>query len=433
MKKDGFSKILVFSIFVLFVGTSVIPSSAFIMKMNKPTITNFNGRTLYVGGNGPGNYTKIQYAINDAVDGDTIFVYDDSSPYHETIFINKSINLIGENKLTTIINGSYIGDVISVTADWINISEFTIQNSGNSSSSAGIEVHSKFNNINSNIILNCDGGISLVNINNNTITGNIIFNNDFGIRFFSNCHNNTIIGNNISSNKFRGIRLEASDRNNIMKNIVSNNGNGIYLEDSFYNIISDNDISNNGNGLDLHTSIGTTVLHNTFINDGLQIYDSYQNIVFNNTVNDKPLAYLEGEINKTLDEAGQVILVNCDNITVQNQEIFGVTYAVELWQTNNSLIEGNNLYSNFYDGIYLYSSKNNTITENTILNNGNGIALDYTGHNIISDNIISKNDYGIYIFQSGDNINISSNNFSNNNIGIQLFYSQDTSIKNNTF
>jgi len=41
------------------------------------------GSTLYVGGSGPNNYTSIQDAINDASDGDTIYVYDDSSPYHE--------------------------------------------------------------------------------------------------------------------------------------------------------------------------------------------------------------------------------------------------------------------------------------------------------------------------------------------------------------
>ena len=35
----------------------------------------FDGNTLYVGGSGPNNYTSIQSAIDDAVDGDTVFVY----------------------------------------------------------------------------------------------------------------------------------------------------------------------------------------------------------------------------------------------------------------------------------------------------------------------------------------------------------------------
>jgi hypothetical protein len=35
------------------------------------------GKTLYVGGSGEGNYTKIQDAIDNASKGDTVFVYDE--------------------------------------------------------------------------------------------------------------------------------------------------------------------------------------------------------------------------------------------------------------------------------------------------------------------------------------------------------------------
>jgi hypothetical protein len=61
------------------------------------------GKTLYVGGSGPGNYTKIQDAIDDASDGDTVFVYDDSSPYYKNMVIDKKINLTGEHRETTVI------------------------------------------------------------------------------------------------------------------------------------------------------------------------------------------------------------------------------------------------------------------------------------------------------------------------------------------
>lgn len=62
-----------------------------------------NGNILYVGGSGANNYTSIQDAIDDAENGDIVFVYDDSSPYYECIIINKSIELKGENKYTTVI------------------------------------------------------------------------------------------------------------------------------------------------------------------------------------------------------------------------------------------------------------------------------------------------------------------------------------------
>ena len=64
-----------------------------------------NRRTLFVGGNGPNNYTFIQNAIDNADEGDTIFVFNYSSPYYEKLVINKSINLVGVHKNSTIIDG----------------------------------------------------------------------------------------------------------------------------------------------------------------------------------------------------------------------------------------------------------------------------------------------------------------------------------------
>ena len=60
--------------------TTVFPVSGNEL-MGEMSISNSFGNTLYVGGSGPKNYSTIQEAINDASDGDTVFVYDDSSPY----------------------------------------------------------------------------------------------------------------------------------------------------------------------------------------------------------------------------------------------------------------------------------------------------------------------------------------------------------------
>ena len=81
-----------------------------------------SGSTLYVGGTGGGNYSTIQAAVNAANPGDTVFVFDDNAPYFEHITINKTINLIGEDRNTTIINGSYSDTIIKITSKKINIS-----------------------------------------------------------------------------------------------------------------------------------------------------------------------------------------------------------------------------------------------------------------------------------------------------------------------
>ena len=99
MQKNLFRKGIIIGIILLFVGASVVPSTG---MEEKSTI----GRAIfYVGGSGPGNYTTIQAAINDANSGDTVFVY--NGTYHENVVITKNnIILKGEDKNNTIIDAS---------------------------------------------------------------------------------------------------------------------------------------------------------------------------------------------------------------------------------------------------------------------------------------------------------------------------------------
>mgnify|MGYP000685457465 CR=1 FL=1 len=69
MKKGVVKKCIIFGIVMLFVGTGV--TSANINQLNTPTPLSY-GNIIYVGGNGTGNYTTIQEAIDNASDGDLI-------------------------------------------------------------------------------------------------------------------------------------------------------------------------------------------------------------------------------------------------------------------------------------------------------------------------------------------------------------------------
>ena len=129
MEKHLIKKALVFTVIILFIFMSITPSSA-VDNVKKSTIPFSDGDILYVGGNGTGNYTRIQDAINDAENGDTVFVYDDSSPYLENILVNKSIKLIGEDKETTIIDGRNYENTILIVSDNVYLYGFCIQNSG---------------------------------------------------------------------------------------------------------------------------------------------------------------------------------------------------------------------------------------------------------------------------------------------------------------
>ena len=91
------NRIPLIGILVLIIVIIALPLSQGTVNENSyPPIK--EGNILYVGGFGPGNYTSIQEAVNDASDYDTVFVFDDSSPYEECVDIKVRISLIGEDK-----------------------------------------------------------------------------------------------------------------------------------------------------------------------------------------------------------------------------------------------------------------------------------------------------------------------------------------------
>ncbi len=222
-------------------------------------------------------------AINESSKGDTILV--NEGVYNETLMIDKSITLIGENKNTTFISGNKTGDVIHITADFVTISGFTINNSGDEYSygvDAGIDIRS----------------------NNNTISDNIIGSNDnYGLYLYQKSKNNTIVNNIIKENKF-GMYLNYANENNISSNTFSlNSDNGIYLgSQSRNNLISNNIISENFQGIRIKGSEDNKVTQNLFINNNRGMYfccGAKDNIVFLNSFkNNSEWNGRDGNINK---------------------------------------------------------------------------------------------------------------------------------------
>ena len=275
MKKNPvlFNKTLVFGIIILLFGICANPSFGIIVerKSNNPIA---NGNTLYVGGTGEGNYTRIQDAIDDASDGDTVFVFDDSSPYYENIVLKKSITIQGENKYTTIIDGANNSHGVNIIADSVTVTGFTIQNCGDNGKpftfTSGILLSSNNNKNMDNILLQNRYGISYINYSfpprnrDNIITNNqIIHNNGAGI-FFVNVWNVTISRNIISEND-EGIMLTGAINTNISFNIISQNEKGILLVYSYNSVIYRNNVSYNYDGVATFINSADKILQNNFI------------------------------------------------------------------------------------------------------------------------------------------------------------------------
>jgi len=254
-----------------------------------------------VGGSGPNNYTKIQDAVNDSSDGDTVFVYDDSSPYYENIIIEKSINLIGEKRETTSILGDNNSDaIVNISTSDVRISGFTIQSHIGRPEGIYIKrnyTYPDFWNIDiiqnvtifDNRINNTFSGIFGIRLNHGKLIGNIIENcAGEGIRLYIPS-NSTIMNNVVFDCSYSGIviyglwnqyrimnyRNPVPENNIISHNTVRSNRWGIGLSGGPVNTtISDNNITENDEkGLSFYQASNTKITRNNF-------FENYQNAYF---------------------------------------------------------------------------------------------------------------------------------------------------------
>jgi parallel beta-helix repeat protein len=307
---------------ILFI--SIILSSFLVLPqlLGAKYYVNFNiyktNKIHYVGGNGLFNFSSIQDAINHADIGDKIFVY--NGIYYENIKIKKNyIFLIGQEKNNTIIDGNNTGDIISILANNITISNFTIQNCGNTPMyDAGLEINSNYNKIINNIIR---------------------YNGEFGV----------------------GIFLNESLNNIIIDNTIYKNGNeGIYLENSKNNYVSNNKIYSNGHcSIVISNSRNNTIINN-FINNnhcGISLWpNSVNNKILNNIINDHL-------------GCGIGIWTNSNNNYIKNNSIFNNSiFGIGIFSAQKNIIEYNYVYGSF-KGITIYFSFYNKIYFNDFINN----------------------------------------------------------------
>jgi len=374
----------------------------------------------------PDDYEKIQWAIDNASDGDTIFVK--AGTYYENLLVNKALSIVGENKHNTIIDGRGSRTVVWVLVDNVKVSGFTIKKSQSIWPHGGIRLdRSSGVNISHNIITDNCGGINLFVSSNNILSSNTIFNNEDGIYFWhssnntltdnniSNNHlsgihldsssNNTLTSNNISNNHLSGIRLESSINNTLIGNNILNNDYGIYLYTSSNNVVSGNTASNNPHdGIRLESSGNNTLIgNNVFGNeDGIYLwYSSNNTLMGNNASNnghnfgvfgnvfshfsnyvgtsnqadERSVYYLIGVAEAVIDaksNAGTIYLINCNNVTIRDSTLTKNAYGVFFWNTTNSNVEGITASNNDY-GIYLWCSSNNTIVHNNFIDNTNQV------------------------------------------------------------
>jgi OOP family OmpA-OmpF porin len=229
--------------------------------------------TLYVGGSGLWNYTLIQDALANATAGDTVFVY--SSTYYERLVITTPVILMGQEKTSTIIDGSNEEYVVTLDAGNTTLSGFTITHSGTAFPKAGVYVKSNNNTISGNILINNYYGMRLSDFTEyNTISGNEIMHNMRCGIYFSRSSNNILIGNIVSNHSFNGFGLyEFSNNNTLIDNVFSsNNYCGINIRDSFNTHVVENHFFENHVGLHVPPpDYSTVVTGNVFSENSVDL------------------------------------------------------------------------------------------------------------------------------------------------------------------
>ena len=360
----------------------------------------------YVGGTGPGNYSKIQLAIDASSPGDTVYVY--NGTYNEDVSIAKQLTLIGENANTTTIHGSGTADTVLVTSDGVSITGFTAENSGSSFGEAGIRLFFVQNcTVANSIVSNNYYGISVWQSSLNTIQNNIVSNDRKGIYVWQSSLNT--IQNNNASSSWRGIHVRQSSDNRIANNTVLHNTAGIYLERADNNTITNNTITNNSYGINLFNSSYTVLANNVMVGGGVFLYGGsigYWNthsIDTSNTLNGKPVHYWKNVIGGSIPfGAGQVILANSSNIVINNQDVSNGSVGIAVAFSSHITITNSVSSWNYHDGIYIYSSDNITIADSNTSNNGNdGIFVGDSITNTLINNMASSNGVnGIHLFAS---------------------------------
>ncbi|MEM0466121.1 MAG: NosD domain-containing protein [Candidatus Thermoplasmatota archaeon] len=321
--------------------------------------------TLYVGAGE--QYTKIQDAINNATDGYRIFVY--NGTYTGSIIINKKIDLFGEGRNITTINGNNAQTVIKIIANNVNISHFTIKSSSTTRGSSIINIQGNNSIITDNIISNGYHGIYLNKSRGHLIYDNIIQNNARDGIYLNRSNANKNISYNTIKNNYNGIYLyNYSSDNKIYNNIIQNNNlNGIYLDHSCdNNIIRNNNCSKN-------------TKHGIYIND----YSNHSTIAGNTM-------YLNGNSGLVFENSSWSLTVNSN--TIRKNSNYGVMIV-----GSYNILQNNTITHNNRDGVFLTADNNNTILNNLIgYNTVAGIRLHNSTDNLIQGNEIYRNtQYGV--------------------------------------
>lgn len=340
-------------------------------------------------------------------------------------------------------------------------------------------------NVNNPTIPSSAGQVMLHTTNNVRIDGLELSGASVGIWIYNSDY--ATIENCVIENVSTGLDVDECLNIRIMNNTIANATDyGLYLDDSdgthlFNNTFMDCGYPYHEEGLYgsyLYYCNNLNVENNSFERCGVYIYGSsttsyYTTHTFsNNTVNDRELAYINGQSSKVLSgDYGQILIINSDHITVEDQNLSLATIGIQSTKSTNINISNvstdlnyrgiyfdpngdsdHNRFENITscynreEGLYFSSSSSEQadhllLTNSTFSFNGDdGADLYYvTDYALVENNTFEGNvDYGLRVYGSSSSnaefTNITCNVMkANEDQGAYFYYMTNSVVDNNTF
>jgi nitrous oxidase accessory protein len=288
-------------------------------------------------------YASIQYAINVANPGDTIYVF--GGNYNESLVINKEIELIGsiEGGNSIIYYGNTHRHTIEITADNVEITGFDVHNTQDTLMylppplKQGSLIH----------IIGDNAIIQKCNLTNCV--------NGWGI--YIDGSDNHLIKNLTIENMITGIYIDYSKTTDVVSNSISNCNSGITIKDSENANLYENNISNCKNG---------------FYITGCNNIDFYRNDINQNQINGLNLQNshnIKIRNNSFYKNSGTAIYLDSDDCNVSYNVFDRSQTGINIFGSN-SIIFNNYLYNSSSKGVLTNClSRNNIFTKNYFINN----------------------------------------------------------------
>ncbi len=323
-----------------------------------------------------GSFLTIKQAIEAAQEKDTIIIK--PGYFAEgNIKINKSITLIGEGE--AIVDGKGDGEIFTVTASDVSISNLIIKNSGIS-------------------YLSENAGIRLESVEKCVISNNKFIGNFFAVYLAksANCliENNYIKGNKKrEANSGNGIHLWYCRHVNISNNTILDHRDGIYFEFVRNGRISRNHSENNLRyGLHFMFSDSCEYRENTFIKNGAGVAVMYtKNVLmqennFEHNWGTSSYGILLKDIsdskiihNEFLENTVGIFIEGCNRITIEKNSFRKNGWAVKLMANSmGNFFYDNNFVTNSFD-ISTNSRQNFNNFERNYWSNYSGYDLNKDG------------------------------------------------------